>query len=156
MPVPRDDVRIEEIADPARVAEASHLFDDPLDPAATTAYLADPRHLLLLAYVDDRPVGMLTAVEHLHPDKAAHGQEEITEALRDAAALEATITAGDTFVSIRFGFADEVAVQWLPRAETQVELIEALRESVMALGRFVQRAANAYLGTRPEGTITVE
>jgi hypothetical protein len=63
---------------------------------------------------------------------------------------------GQQFGSGRFRFADDVAVQWLPDPETQVQLIAALRESVMALGRFAQRAAQAYLQSRPPGTIATE
>jgi hypothetical protein len=92
----------------------------------------------------------------MHPDKAAHGKEEIMQALQDAASLEATITFEAHFGSARFGFADEVAVQWLPDGQTQAHLIEGLRESVLALARLAQRAATAYLESRPEGTFTVE
>lgn len=92
----------------------------------------------------------------MHPDKAAHGQEEITEALEAASGLEGTITMSESFGSVRFRFADEVAVQWLPDAATQTHRIEALRESVMALGRFAQRAAQTYLQARLTETFTVE
>jgi hypothetical protein len=76
----------------------------------------------------------------MHPEKAAHGKEEIREALRKAASLEGTITASGDFGTLRFGFADDVPVQWLPDTETQVHRIEELRESVMALARFAQPA----------------
>jgi hypothetical protein len=91
----------------------------------------------------------------LHPEKAAHGQEEISEALSKAADLEGTITMDEKFGTVRFEFADQVVVQWLP-TPTEKEQVAALRESVMALGRFAQRAAQAYLESRPEGTITRE
>jgi hypothetical protein len=58
----------------------------------------------------------------MHPEKAKHGQEEITEALQSAADLESSIEAGDHFGSVRFGFADEVAAQWLP-ADDDLEAI---------------------------------
>jgi len=54
----------------AAVRDAGHLFDDDVDDAATAAFLADPRHHLLIAYEDDLPVGFLSAIELLHPDKA--------------------------------------------------------------------------------------
>ena len=54
----------------AAVRAAEHLFDDEVDDAATAAFLADPRHHLLIAYEDDLPVGFLSAIELLHPDKA--------------------------------------------------------------------------------------
>jgi hypothetical protein len=92
----------------------------------------------------------------MHPDKAAHGAEEIHEALTKAADIESTITSGDAFGTVRFGFADDVAVQWLPDIETDRDVLSQLREAVMALARFVQRAAGAYLDSRPEGTIAIE
>lgn len=58
----------------------------------------------------------------MHPDKAAHGKEEIMQALQEAASLEGTITFEEHFGSTRFGFADEVAVQWLPDGQTQAHL----------------------------------
>ncbi len=93
----------------------------------------------------------------LHPDKAAHGVEEIREALIKASDIESTITSGDAFGSVRFGFADDAAVQWLPDVETDArDILTQLREAVMALARFAQRAAGAYLDARPEGTVMVE
>ncbi|MFD0541895.1 GNAT family N-acetyltransferase [Streptomyces mexicanus] len=38
-------------------------------PEATERFLADERHHLLIAYVDDAPAGMVTGVEMTHPDK---------------------------------------------------------------------------------------
>jgi aminoglycoside 3-N-acetyltransferase I len=56
--------------DDAAVAAAEHLFDNPVDAAATTRFLADPNHHLLLAYDDaERPVGFVSGVETTHPDK---------------------------------------------------------------------------------------
>lgn len=92
----------------------------------------------------------------MHPDKAGHGTEEITEALKAAAEHEGTITFSQGLGSVRFGFADEVAVQWLPDVDNEVHLIETLRESVMALARFAQRAIAAYLESRPDDAYTVE
>jgi ribosomal protein S18 acetylase RimI-like enzyme len=51
------------------VADAAALFDDPIDIAATDAFLADERHHLLIGYVGGQPAGFVTAVELLHPDK---------------------------------------------------------------------------------------
>jgi ribosomal protein S18 acetylase RimI-like enzyme len=64
-------VQVEELGpgDDEKVAQAAHLFDDAVDAAAARAYLADPRHHLLLASVDDTPAGFVTAIELLHPDK---------------------------------------------------------------------------------------
>ncbi len=51
------------------VQDAGHLFDVPPLPGATERFLADERHHLLIAYVDDAPAGMVTGVEMTHPDK---------------------------------------------------------------------------------------
>ncbi|WP_327420449.1 GNAT family N-acetyltransferase [Streptomyces sp. NBC_01527] len=51
------------------VKAAGHLFDDPPRQGATESFLADERHHLLIAYVDDVPAGMVTGVEMVHPDK---------------------------------------------------------------------------------------
>ena len=92
----------------------------------------------------------------MHPERAAAGQEEISKALEAARELEGTISMDEAFGGVRFGFADDVAVQRLPDPETKAHLIEQLRDSVMALMRFVQRASQAYLESRAEGTFTVD
>ncbi|MGW2858836.1 GNAT family N-acetyltransferase [Streptomyces sp. NPDC001205] len=51
------------------VQDAGHLFDVSPLPEATARFLADERHHLLIAYVDDAPAGMVTGVEMTHPDK---------------------------------------------------------------------------------------
>ena len=55
--------------DEARVQEAEEVFDDPVRPSATAAFLHDERHHLLIAYIEGRPVGFVSAAELLHPDK---------------------------------------------------------------------------------------
>jgi ribosomal protein S18 acetylase RimI-like enzyme len=45
------------------------LFDNPIQPAQARAFLADPGHILLLAYDGDLAVGMVSATVLLHPDK---------------------------------------------------------------------------------------
>jgi ribosomal protein S18 acetylase RimI-like enzyme len=62
-------VRALSVADEELLREAAGLFDHPLDPAAARAFLADERHHLLVAYVEDSPAGFVSAVELLHPDK---------------------------------------------------------------------------------------
>ena len=91
----------------------------------------------------------------MHPEAAAHGAEEICNALAEAKGLVATIRTADdgSARSVRFRFADEVVVQWLPDVDTNVEAIEALRGAVLTLARFAGRAADAYLRSRPSGTI---
>jgi ribosomal protein S18 acetylase RimI-like enzyme len=55
--------------DAQKAKDAAHLFDHPIDAAALRAFLADPRHHLLIATVDGQPAGFVTAIELLHPDK---------------------------------------------------------------------------------------
>jgi len=51
------------------VEAAGHLFDTLPRRDATERFLADERHHLLIAYVDEVPAGMVTGVEMTHPDK---------------------------------------------------------------------------------------
>lgn len=57
------------LGDAALVDAASDLFDEPVDAAARDAFLADPRHHLLLARDDGDVVGFISGVETMHPDK---------------------------------------------------------------------------------------
>ena len=50
-------------------AVAPDVFDDPIDPAAAAAFLADPRHHLAVAIDDGVVVGFASAVTYVHPDK---------------------------------------------------------------------------------------
>jgi ribosomal protein S18 acetylase RimI-like enzyme len=54
---------------PEAVEAAGHLFDSAPLPEATARFLAEERHHLLIAYVDETPAGMITGVETTHPDK---------------------------------------------------------------------------------------
>ncbi|MEU8431492.1 GNAT family N-acetyltransferase [Streptomyces sp. NPDC029216] len=62
-------MEIRRITTAEAVLAAGHLFDVPPVPEATERFLADERHHLLVAYVDDVPAGMATGVEMTHPDK---------------------------------------------------------------------------------------
>lgn len=48
---------------------APGVFDNAVDPRWAAAFLADPRHHLAVALVDDLVVGMASAVHYVHPDK---------------------------------------------------------------------------------------
>jgi ribosomal protein S18 acetylase RimI-like enzyme len=48
---------------------AADLFDDAPRKDALGRFLADPGHHLLIAYLDDDPVGFVSGVEVTHPDK---------------------------------------------------------------------------------------
>ena len=52
-----------------RVADG--VFDGPIVQAIATEFLKDPRHHLIVALSDDHVVGMITAVDYVHPDKPA-------------------------------------------------------------------------------------
>ena len=49
---------------------AADVFDDPVDPRWAHAFLADPRHHMVVALDDGLVVGMASAVDYVHPDKA--------------------------------------------------------------------------------------
>ncbi|MEU6127350.1 GNAT family N-acetyltransferase [Streptomyces sp. NPDC047123] len=58
----------------AEVMAAAHLFDGPARPDATRRFLDAPDHHLLLAHDPGDPgvpVGFVSGVETLHPDKGA-------------------------------------------------------------------------------------
>jgi hypothetical protein len=90
----------------------------------------------------------------MHPAKAEHGQSEIQQALELAAHLRSSISYGESPITVRFEFADEVAVQWLPEATPDdPAAVEALRDAGVALAKFAQRAIGAYLEELPEGIV---
>jgi ribosomal protein S18 acetylase RimI-like enzyme len=51
------------------VIAAADLFDDPPQQDAARRFVDEPGHHLLIAYVDDEPVGLVSGVETTHPDK---------------------------------------------------------------------------------------
>jgi len=85
------------------VVAASHLFDGPARIEATTRFLAEPGHHLILATVDGQPAGFVSGVETTHPDKGtemflvelavdeAHRRRGIGRALVEALAEQARI-----------------------------------------------------------------
>ena len=46
------------------------VFDEPVEPRWRDAFLADARHHLVVALDDGWVVGMCSAVDYVHPDKA--------------------------------------------------------------------------------------
>ena len=48
----------------------NEVFDHPIDPRWSARFFADPRHHLAVAIDDGRVVGMISAVDYVHPDKA--------------------------------------------------------------------------------------
>ena len=55
--------------DVALVEAAADLFDGPLDTTALARFLADDGHHLLVACINGVPVGFVSGVETIHPDK---------------------------------------------------------------------------------------
>ncbi|MGW2558980.1 N-acetyltransferase family protein [Streptomyces sp. NPDC001514] len=53
----------------AELIAAEHLYDGPARPEWAERFLAAPGHLMLIAYVDGAPAGMVSGIEMLHPDK---------------------------------------------------------------------------------------
>ncbi|WP_030790222.1 GNAT family N-acetyltransferase [Streptomyces sp. NRRL S-920] len=64
-------MEIRSAASAAEVTAAEHLFDGPARPEATRRFLDSPGHHLLLAYEEGSgtPVGFVSGVETVHPDK---------------------------------------------------------------------------------------
>ena len=64
-------MRIERLGpgDDARVSEAGPLFDNPADLTATADFLARPDHYLFVAYEGNVPIGFVSGVLLVHPDK---------------------------------------------------------------------------------------
>jgi len=91
----------------------------------------------------------------MHPEAARHGQEEMANALAQAADIDSTIDSGQYFGEARLRYADEVGVQLLPRLDNP-GWMEALQDTAMALADFAHCAAEAYLEARPAGTFTIE
>ncbi|MGI9603173.1 MAG: GNAT family N-acetyltransferase [Acidimicrobiales bacterium] len=58
------------VDDVAALLDATHLFDEPVQAHWARDFLDRPGHHLLVAYVDDDPVGFVSGVEIAHPDKA--------------------------------------------------------------------------------------
>ncbi|WP_405597854.1 GNAT family N-acetyltransferase [Streptomyces sp. NBC_01410] len=53
----------------AELVAAEHLYDGPARAEWAERFLAAPGHLMLIAYVDGAPAGMVSGIEMLHPDK---------------------------------------------------------------------------------------
>ena len=48
---------------------AAEVFDGPMRARLVAEFLADPRHHLAVAVVEDQVVGMASALHYVHPDK---------------------------------------------------------------------------------------
>jgi ribosomal protein S18 acetylase RimI-like enzyme len=68
-------VRLERLtaADTQKLLAASHLFDEPVDPAAAERYLSADQNALFIAYVGQEPAGFVRGTI-LHQLKSTRGQ----------------------------------------------------------------------------------
>ena len=48
---------------------AGEVFDNPINAAQLAAFMADPRHIMVLAIEEGAVVGMASGVGYFHPDK---------------------------------------------------------------------------------------
>lgn len=87
----------------------------------------------------------------MHPEKASRGTESIFQALDAAGEQRGEITFYATLGSLRCGFADTVAAQWVTD-DDEHETITRLREALLALVRFTQRVLTAHNAARPANT----
>lgn len=55
----------------AELTAAEHLYDGPARAEWAERFLAAPGHLMLIAYADGTPAGMISGIEMLHPDKGS-------------------------------------------------------------------------------------
>lgn len=62
-------MEIRRAATVAEIVAAEHLYDGPARAEWAERFLAAPGHLMLIAYVEGVPAGMVSGVEMLHPDK---------------------------------------------------------------------------------------
>ncbi|MEW2138460.1 GNAT family N-acetyltransferase [Streptomyces sp. NPDC005409] len=54
---------------PAELSAAEALFDGPVRKDWSERFLSAPGHVMLIAYVDGVPAGMVSGIEMCHPDK---------------------------------------------------------------------------------------
>lgn len=73
-------------------------------------------------------------------------------ALRRCQDADGEISVGDgsELRTVRFGFADTVAVQWFPDVDDPGALIEELRGHIVALVGLAHRMIVSYIGQRPD------
>ena len=56
-------------SDTAALVAASHLFDNQTQPNLSADFLQTEGNHCFIAYIDNEPVGFITGIEAMHPDK---------------------------------------------------------------------------------------
>jgi hypothetical protein len=82
----------------------------------------------------------------MHPDRVRRGLHAVAKALAETAPIDTALGSGSRIGEVRYTFADSVAIQWLP-GEPEPK-IEALRERIMDVAWFAQRAVTSYVSPR--------
>ncbi len=54
---------------PALIAVGDKLFDYPVKPESAEEFLGDDRHHLIVAYLQNKVIGMASGLHYVHPDK---------------------------------------------------------------------------------------
>lgn len=75
---------------------APDVFDEPIDPVRRAAYLADPRHHMVVAIKDGEVVAQVAGVVYRHPDKTPElfiDEVGVTPALRRRGIARALLNA---------------------------------------------------------------
>lgn len=83
-------------------------------------------------------------------EKHAAAEEEIANAMKQAEDEGGTVTVGETDRTLRFHYADAVAVGLLPNVVENPTLISKLSEARIAVGRFAGLAFAAYRAIHAE------
>jgi hypothetical protein len=82
----------------------------------------------------------------MHPERVRRGLHAVARALADAAEIDTPLGSGDRIGDVRYTFADSVAIAWLPdEAEPQIDV---LRDRIMDIAWFAQRAVSSYFLSR--------
>jgi hypothetical protein len=130
-------------------------FLDGLDADTRTDFervagATDPNSAMFLGSWVEKNRNLTFHYADMHPTRPA-ARDALLSALHRCHDVEGQISVSDggQLRSVRFGFADDVAVQWFPDADDPGVLIEELRERVVALVGLAHRAIVSYFAREP-------
>lgn len=137
---------------------AKLLSDSPDGRAKLDRLLAatDPRSE---HYVGDWLKGHRNTTYHyasVDPNAVLHGNEDVFKALTTAADATSTIEAGERVIDLRFRYADQVVLEWLPSPAEQERMLNRIMVANNELVLFTQFAIAEYLRSLPAGIVTYE